>query len=63
MIKKYVKMKEREVSDLICFCENLVDLNEAHLNEATVLSYACMNFFLPVNSFSWWQAAFEWGSV
>ena len=27
------------------------------------LSYACVNFFLPVNSISWWQAAFEWGGV
>ena len=25
-------------------------------------SYACMNFFPPINSISWWQAAFEWGS-
>ena len=25
--------------------------------------YACLNFSPPVNSISWWQAAFEWGSV
>ena len=26
-------------------------------------SYRSVNFFLPVNSIIWWQAAFEWGSV
>ena len=26
-------------------------------------SYACVNFFPTFNSVSWWQAAFEWGSV
>ena len=23
--------------------------------------YPCVNFFLPVNSVSWWQVVFEWG--
>jgi hypothetical protein len=47
------------------FCENLVDFNEACLHEATLNlhMYACMDFFLPFNSVSWWQAAFEWSSV
>ena len=26
-------------------------------------SYTCVNFFLHVNSVSWWQAIFGWGSV
>ena len=26
-------------------------------------SYPCMNFFPPINTVSWWQAVFEWGSV
>ena len=26
-------------------------------------SYECVNFFPSANSFSWWQAAFEWGRV
>ena len=26
-------------------------------------SYACMNFFPPVNSVNWWQTAFEWRRV
>ena len=26
-------------------------------------SYACVHFFPPVNCFSWWKAAFEWGNV
>ena len=54
----------RKVSDLIFFCENLMDFNKAHLHEATLEpSYAFVNFAPPDNSISWLQAAFEWGSV
>ena len=46
------------------FCENLVNCNEACLHEATLNLHRHTSIFLPpVNSISWWQAAFERSSV
>ena len=54
----------RKVSDLVVFCENLVDCNETHFHEMTLnLHMHVWIFFPPVNRISWWQAAFEWCSV
>ena len=47
----------------ISFCENLVDLNEARLHEATQNPHTQREFFLSVNGVSRWQAVFELGSV
>ena len=38
-----------------------MDFNEARLDEATFIRIS--EFFLPVNSVSWWQSAFEWDIV
>jgi hypothetical protein len=40
-----------------------VDFKEARLHEATLNLHMHTSFFSPVNSVSWWQAAFEWSSV
>ena len=53
----------RKVSNLF-FNKNLLDFNSACLHEATLNHHMHVwMFFLSVNSISWWQTAFEWGSI
>ena len=45
---------------ILFLCENLVNFNEARLHKATLNPHTrAWIFFPPVNTVSWWQAAFE----